>query len=64
MTSGNPHFELGVQDATIKELRLKLTTACRQWKMYAEIDQDRDLLTEQSTEAEMYRSAIALTEGQ
>jgi hypothetical protein len=36
-----------------------LRQALRQWKMYAEMQEERDLLTESSAEAEMYRVALA-----
>jgi hypothetical protein len=55
------YYELGVQYATIAELRRQLTTACRQWKMYAEMQEDRDLADEQSHEADLYRRAFAAT---
>ena len=46
----------------VDELQAALRQALRQWKMYAEMDEDRDLKTEQSTEAELYRLHLALTE--
>ena len=39
-----------------------LSQALRQWKMYAEMQEERDLLTEVSPEAEMYRAALAVAE--
>lgn len=48
--------------ANIEELREALSHALRQWKMYAEMEPDRDLRTEASTEAQMYREALAISE--
>jgi hypothetical protein len=45
----------------VDELQAALKQALRQWKMYAE-QEERDLKTESSTEAEMYRAALALIE--
>ena len=45
----------------IDELQAALKQALRQWKMYAE-QEERDLKTESSPEAEMYREALKLTE--
>ena len=35
-----------------------LGQALRQWKMYAEYEEDRDLATEQSAEGELYRELL------
>lgn len=48
--------------ANADELREALSHALRQWKMYAEMEPDRDLKTESSTEAQMYREALAIAE--
>ncbi len=44
------------------DLHTALRQALRQWKMYAETEPDRDLSTETSTEAQMYRAAVALAD--
>lgn len=41
------------------KLRDNLSQALRQWRMYAELDEDRDLEKEASTEAELYRELAA-----
>lgn len=46
----------------IKATEAQLRQALRQWKMYAEMQEERDLLTETSPEAEMYRAALAVAE--
>jgi hypothetical protein len=46
----------------ILALEAQLRQALRQWKMYAELQEERDLLTEASPEAEMYRAALAVAE--
>lgn len=43
-------------------MREALRQALRQWKMYAECEPDRDMKTEVSTEAELYRAHWALAE--
>lgn len=43
-------------------LRSTLGQALQQWKMYAEMEPERDLKTEVSPEAEMYRAALAVAE--
>jgi hypothetical protein len=48
--------------ANAEELREALSHALRQWKMYAEMEPDRDLRSEASTEAQMYREALAISE--
>jgi hypothetical protein len=48
--------------ANAEELREALCHALRQWKMYAEMEPDRDLRSEASTEAQMYREAVAISE--
>ncbi len=45
----------------ITKLREALRQSLRQWKMYAEDMSDRDLATEASTEAELYRAHLALS---
>jgi hypothetical protein len=45
-----------------KTLDGHLRQALRQWKMYAEMQEERDLLTEVSAEGEMYRAALAVSE--
>lgn len=47
----------------VDQLQAALKQALRQWKMYAEMEHDRDLNTEASPEAEMYRAALAVAEG-
>ena len=44
----------------VTELQTALRQALRQWKMYAEQEPDRDLKTEASPEAELYRAHLAL----
>jgi hypothetical protein len=44
------------------QLREALRQSLRQWKMYAENDPDRDMKTEASTEAKLYRAHLALAE--
>ena len=44
------------------ELHTALRQALRQWKMYAEMEPDRDLSAEASPEAAMYREALALAD--
>ena len=46
----------------VDELQTALRQALRQWKMYAEQEPDRDIKTETSAEAEMYRAALELAE--
>ena len=46
----------------IDAMEVQLRQALRQWKMYAEMQEERDLLTETSPEAEMYRAALAVAE--
>ena len=45
----------------IERLRIELAQALRQWRTYAEMVEDRELKTEQTPEAEMYRQALKLT---
>lgn len=43
-----------------EEMQTAFRQALRQWKMYAEMQEDRDLMTEGSPEAELYRAALTL----
>ena len=36
-----------------------LSQACRQWRMYADMQEDRDLATEESVEGVLYRKCVA-----
>lgn len=58
-----PGFKDGMElsQEAYEEMQTAFRQALRQWKMYAEIEPDRDLATEQSPEAEMYRTALALS---
>lgn len=47
----------------IAQLRAELRQALRQWKMYAECEPDRDLKSEKSTEADIYRAALVVAGG-
>lgn len=47
------------QKAEIERLRACLGQACRQWRMYADAQKDRDLATEQSVEGVLYRKCVA-----
>jgi hypothetical protein len=46
----------------VEMLERELQQALRQWKMHAEMSEERDLSTEASTEADMYRAARAALE--
>jgi hypothetical protein len=53
-------YKLGVAEQEIKQLREALRQSLRQWKMYAEDEPDRDMQTEASTEAALFRAHWAL----
>lgn len=54
---------LSKKNAEIDDLRAVLRQALQQWAMYAEFD-DRNLDTEASPEAELYRVSLALADKQ
>jgi hypothetical protein len=67
MSTNAPRVTPGFKDGLelsqegYEEMQRAFRLALRQWKMYAEIEPDRDLAKEQSPEAEMYRAALALS---
>lgn len=58
-----PGFKDGMElsQEGYEEMQKAFRLALRQWKMYAELEPDRDLMTETSPEAEIYRAALALS---
>ena len=57
-----PGFKDGMDlsQEAYEEMQTAFRDALRQWEMYAEMQEDRNLMTEASPEAEMYRAALAL----
>ena len=51
---------LAKAEAQNAKLREALKQANRQWKMYAEMSEDRDLMSDTDEEAQMWRKSIAV----